>query len=490
MSNNDKYIYTLGGNIVPLLVGFFAVPFTLKYFGVEIVGFVAICWLLVGYSGIFDLGLSRSMTVMVSRLLPNEEYDTIRKYFWTTFKISFIFSVILTVLIYYFSSNIISWFKISDNLSITAVKSFQLLSLSAPFIILSSVLVGFLTSFISFGKINVVKIPIGILMMLAPIISYFLNLGVIGIMYILLIARILSFVCYLLIILNEHPFVRKVDWGLFGLADLLNQGVWMTLSNIISPLIVNFDRFVLGSLISVQAVAYYSTVYDVISKLHIIPTTFVTVLFPLFAFNSLSKDSIDNSFLIKKYSLIIILLIGPMVFLTQIWSYDLISIWINPSFADKSYQIAMILLIGIFWNCLAQIPFTFLQANGYSSKTALFHIVELIIFLPVLYLAISIFGIKGAAIAWTIRVLMDFLLLFYYSNRISKHLLGRSITFFAVTLSLCSVIILIIDAHSTYNKIALTIFMFLTFIYFLNNNKSLIYSYGKNEKNSDSNTFM
>ena len=472
---NENYIYTFAGNIVPLVVGFLTVPFTLKYFGVEVLGFIAICWLLVGFSGIFDLGLSRSMTQIVSRLLPNQDFKGIRKYFWTTFIISLALSLIVAIVINYYSSNIIYLFKISDDLLDVGVESFKLLSFSIPFILLGSVLVGFLTAYNSFNIINIIKIPIGIFMMLSPVISYYLNLGVIGIMYVLLIARIINFICYFFILFIKHDFIRKIDWSLYGLNDLLNQGLWMTLSNIISPLIVNFDRFVLGTLISIQAVAYYSTVYDVITKLHIIPTTFVTVLFPLFAYNSHSSETTKNSLLIGKYILIVILIISPIIFMAQIWSYDLISIWLSPDFAQKSYKIAMILLIGVLWNTLAQIPFTFLQANGNSSKTALFHIIELVLFLPILYFSITKFGIIGAALAWSIRVILDFMLLFYSTNKTTKKLLDISIILFPILMSICLVLILIIDSNNIYFKITLTIFMCSIYLYFLKNNKYIFY---------------
>ena len=473
---NQNYVYTFAGNIVPLLVGFLTVPFTLEYFGVEVLGFIAICWLLVGFSGIFDLGLSRSMTQIVARLLPSQEFIGIRKYFWTTFSISLVLSLIVSVIINYYSLNIISLFKVSDDLLDVGVESFKVLSLSIPFILLGSVLVGFLTAYNSFDIVNVIKVPIGILMMLAPVISYYLNLGVIGIMYVLLIARVISFFGYFLMVFIKHDFLRKIDYSLYGLNDLMNQGLWMTLSNVISPIIVNFDRVVLGTLISVQAVAYYSTVYDVITKLHIIPTTFVTVLFPLFAYNSLSTETSKNNLLISKYIWIVMLIISPVIFIAHIWSFDLISIWLSPDFAEKSYKIAMILLIGVFWNTLAQIPFTFLQANGNSSKTALFHIMELLIFLPMLYWAVTKFGIAGAALAWSIRVILDFILLFYYTKKITGQLSDISAAVFPVVFSICLVLILIIDSNNVYVKSALTVFMCSFYFYFLRSKKNIFYN--------------
>lgn len=473
MLRYNKFVYIFTGNILPLLVGFLSVPFSLKYFGVEVVGFISICWLFFGYSGIFDLGLSRSMTQMISKLLPYKDYKLISKFFWTTFIVSMLLSILITLLIYFFSTEIVSLFKISNKLLNNSIKSFEILSFSVPFIILSSVLIGFLTAFNSFKKINYVKIPIGILMMLAPVISYFLDTGIIGIIYIILISRFFLFFIYLIIIFKEYPFVRKIEFGFYGLKELLNQGLWMTLSNIISPLIVNFDRFILGSLISVQAVAYYSTVYDVVSKLNIIPSTFVTVLFPIFAYNSSINESKINSNIMGKYMIVVLLIISPIIFLTQIWSYNLIEIWINPYFAIKSYKITMLLLIGIFWNCLSQIPFTYLQANGKASKTALFHITELILFLPILYFSIITYGIIGAAFAWASRVFIDFVLLYYYSYKLFNTMIEKSIILIQIIISICLIIIFFIDLTNNYLKGLLTVIMAILYIFIFNNYKYL-----------------
>ena len=47
---------------------------------------------------------------------------------------------------------------------------------------------------------------------------------------------------------------------------LLRFGGWMTVSNIVGPLMVTLDRFLIGALISVSAVAYYATPYEVVSQ--------------------------------------------------------------------------------------------------------------------------------------------------------------------------------------------------------------------------------
>jgi O-antigen/teichoic acid export membrane protein len=63
------------------------------------------------------------------------------------------------------------------------------------------------------------------------------------------------------------------------------------------------------------------------------------------------------------------------------------------------------------------IPYTLLQALGRPDLTARFHLIELPVYVLVLWSMIRTFGIEGAAIAWLIRVALDALLLFAMARR-------------------------------------------------------------------------
>ena len=60
----------------------------------------------------------------------------------------------------------------------------------------------------------------------------------------------------------------------------LSFGSWMTLSNIVGPIMLYLDRFLIGSIISISAVAYYATSYEIVHRMMIIPGAIVGVLFP------------------------------------------------------------------------------------------------------------------------------------------------------------------------------------------------------------------
>ena len=91
--------------------------------------------------------------------------------------------------------------------------------------------------------------------------------------------------------------------------------------------------------------------------------------------------------------------------------------WINAEFAVQATPIGLALLIGVWINCLAQIPYAHLQAQGRPDLVAKCHLAELIPYLAILSLLVANWGAFGAAIAWSLRSTIDAGLLYAISTR-------------------------------------------------------------------------
>ena len=74
-------------------------------------------------------------------------------------------------------------------------------------------------------------------------------------------------------------------------------------------------------------------------------------------------------------------------------------------------MIVCVMALGLLFNGIAYIPFAMIQAAGDARSTAHLHIFEFIIYLPLLLFALKTYGLIGAAIAWTLRVVVDFFIL-------------------------------------------------------------------------------
>src|SRR5205814_9252816 len=84
----------------------------------------------------------------------------------------------------------------------------------------------------------------------------------------LVLARVIFFVVYFVLALREMPVLsHRFVFNRSTLRPLFSFGGWMTVSNVVSPIMVYVDRFLIGSILSIVAVAYYATPYEVATKL-------------------------------------------------------------------------------------------------------------------------------------------------------------------------------------------------------------------------------
>jgi hypothetical protein len=69
-------------------------------------------------------------------------------------------------------------------------------------------------------------------------------------------------------------------------------------------------------------------------------------------------------------------------------------------------------------NSMAHVPFTHLQSVGRPDMTAKFHLMELPVYVVMLFFLAKSWGITGVAVAWLLRVTIDSFLLFWFSFRL------------------------------------------------------------------------
>jgi len=274
-----------------------------------------------------------------------------------------------------------------------------------------------LTAYHRFGIITAIRIPMGVFTFAAPLMVLPFSNHMVPIISALLFGRVVSFVIHLLYCLKIEPDLRsKIVLNKAIIRPLFKFGGWMTVSNILGPFMVCFDRFLIGSIISLTAVAYYTTPYEFITKLWIIPGALMSVLFPAFA-STYSENPAHSAELFHRAVKYQLLGIFPIVFIIVAYAYPGLALWLGINFAENSYRVLQFLAIGVFINCMAQVPFSFLQGTGKPDVTSKLHVAELVFYIPALWFLIKSFGITGAAIAWSVRVAIDTALLFYVTRR-------------------------------------------------------------------------
>jgi O-antigen/teichoic acid export membrane protein len=186
------------------------------------------------------------------------------------------------------------------------------------------------------------------------------------------------------------------------------------------------DRFLIGSVLTVSAVALYATPYDVVTKLTILPLAMTGVLFPAFATNAAARDE-DAAPLFWSSLRYTLFVMFPLTAIVVAAAHPALSVWIDPSFADGAAPVLRVLAIGVLLNGLAQVPLGLLQGIGRPRQTSLLLLAELPPYLVALWIGVMTSGIVGAAVVWTIRVAVDAgILILMAERRVDPHRTQRS----------------------------------------------------------------
>lgn len=412
-------LWNLLGTGAPLLVAIVAIPMLIEGLGLARFGVLTIAWMVVGYFSLFDLGLGRALTKLVAEKLGKGQTGEIPSLIWTAMSLMAVLGVLGAIVIAALSPWLVaSVLKVPAELQPETLTAFYLLAASIPIVIATTGLRGILEAHQRFGLVNAVRIPLGILTFLGPLAVLPFSNSLVPIVAVLVSVRLVSGLAYAILCLRVEPLL----WQSIGIRramvkPLISFGGWMTVTNIVGPMMVYMDRFLIGAVVSMTAVAFYATPYEVVTKLWIIPGALMGVMFPAFA-AALVHDRDHTARLFNRTVNYIFLSLFPVVLIIITLAHEGLTLWLGSDFADNSTLVLQLLVVGVFINSFAFVPFGLIQSAGRPDLTARLHLAELPFYLLILWWLVGEFGIVGAGIAWVLRVTVDAIILFVMAHRL------------------------------------------------------------------------
>lgn len=403
-----NFIWNILGSIIPLFAALVAVPILIKGLGLEKFGLLSLCWIIVGYFGLFDLGIGRALTQLIARARSNGENEQISAIVWSALWLMLAVGNIIGLILWLSADTIASnYLGISQAQYAEAAATLTLLAYSIPLVVLTAALRGILEAYEAFATTNSIRIPLGVASYIGPVVALQYTTWLPFVVATIVMARILAFVAHFAVCAARFQYMRRLaplDREKVG--ELLSFGGWLTLSNIVGPLLLYVGRFAIAAMLSVTAVAIFSTPYDLIVNFLVIPAAIAGVVFPQLS-SSFSKDVFAVKERYKEGKILIFCLMLPVLIVCVIGAQPFIAWWIDPSFAEQSYRVAQILAVGVFINSFGHLSQAVIQASGRPDITAKLHVAELILYIPYMYFLIVEYGVLGAALAWSIRTLIS-----------------------------------------------------------------------------------
>ncbi|MQA92151.1 MAG: oligosaccharide flippase family protein [Gemmatimonas sp.] len=421
-------LLNMAGAAAPMAAAVVAIPILVSGLGAVRFGVLAMAWGIVGYFGVLDLGLGRAVTQMVAERIGTEREPEIPTLVWTALLLTLAFGWAGAALLVAPAGYLVrELLDMPPELHREAAWAVVLLGLSLPLVTSMAGLRGVLEATHQFGALNAIRLPMGLWAYLGPVLILPFSRSLIPVVAALLVGRFIGWVAHLAVCLYTVPFFSKrITIDRKAVRPLLLFGGWMTISNLASSVMIYFDRFLIGAVVSVAAVTYYVTPYEVAWRLTMIPSSLLFVLFPIFAATAL-RDRSEAAELFDRGARIVYLIMFPITLLLVVFAGDLLGLWLGPEFARNSTVVLRWLALGSFFLSVGMTAATALQGAGLPKATGLVNLVEIPIYVVGLYWLVSQYGIVGAAIAWAVRAGVDAVALCWLVRR---YHLGRRESFF------------------------------------------------------------
>ena len=422
MSIRRSTAVSLASAVLQMAVTLVTVPIYLRVIGFERYGVIVVVWLLSDYFVLFNIGLDRGVTNMVARFgrSPADKGAIV----WTASALglgSGIFGGVLMGVVLY--PVLISVMGVPAGLVGEAGASVYWVTLLVPVSVSGTILAGLLQAENRFVELGLAQLLQAVVFQLLPVtaaVALGASLEVVLIAGAIARATLpLMLLCFVLRRLRGSPAGWSVDWA----RRLMRYGLWAMVTSVLSPLIVNLDRFLISAQLGPWAVGSYSVPLNLVLRIQLLPAALQSVLFPRLS----QADAAERLRLSRRATITLGVLLAPGFVVGGLLLDPFLRLWIGPDADPLLAHIGQVLLIGVWFNSLAYIPFASLQAYGRPDAVARLHLLEAVPFVIVLWLGLHTIGVIGAAVTWSLRAVADAALMFHVAGM--SEVLWRALLF-------------------------------------------------------------
>lgn len=403
--------WNLAGLSLPLLVAAITVPHLISRLGHERFGLLALAWGLIGYAGALDLGIGRALTQMVSRLRGEDNLSAIPNVLVTAGRITLIAGLAGAVLIALAAlCGAATWIDAATTPRKEITNAIFLLAIALPAQAMSATYRGLNEAFLNFKGISLLRISLGVVNFGGPFLVALYTTELPWLVATLVASRLIALAVFRWLAYSCLADWKTVKTGAAYSAavakSLFSFGGWLTVSSVVSPMLVQADRFLIASVLSAAAVTTYVLPYEVVVQSLILSGAVSSVIFPTMS-KLMHEEPNGWQTYFHKWLLIVAGLMFFVCTSVALLLPTVLRLWIKSDLQPESILVGQILCLGVFANSIGSMYYALLHAKGRADITAKLHMIELPIFVTALLFLLHQYGIVGAAWAWVGRMVFD-----------------------------------------------------------------------------------
>jgi O-antigen/teichoic acid export membrane protein len=403
-----RLAWNLGGAVIPGVVGLATIPFLVAVLGNERYGVFALAAVLFSYFLLLDLGLTRALTHLAAERLGAGNAHDMVSVFHGALRMLNKLSTIGTLCVVFLTPILVDAFTdLESTRRIEAVGTIMLAVASVPFAIATGGWRALLEVLGRFDTLNKIQVPLGTILAVLPVAVLAFVDSLVAVAALLLAARIVALYVHRRIAIKLVPELATMsaDHSVWQ-RRLLSFGGWITVSSIVGPVMVYFDRMLIVGVMSLSSLTYYTVSYDLPTKLWIVAASVVGVTFPLMSSLLNENRELAQSSYIVAIKVVLAIISWPLATML-LFPSEILALWMGPEFSSAGARVLQLIAVGVLVNSIAQVSAGVVYAAGRSDWVAKLHLLEVLPYLISLFFFASLWGIEGVATVWTLRMTID-----------------------------------------------------------------------------------
>ncbi|VXC90358.1 Polysaccharide biosynthesis protein [Burkholderia sp. 8Y] len=402
------------GLLLPTFVSLATVPAYVHLLGLERFGAVALIWVLIDYFNVLGFAMSVATQNQIAPAYSSDDLVTCRDLLWSAFWSNLAASLVIGIAVYVCGwAYSRYWMDPTATLTQEVRNSLPLLALAVPVASGSCVFSAALAGAERFAAFNMIQTSGTILFQLVPLFSVWLFGPTVGIVLgSAIIVRSLTALQLLVESSRVLKFRTICRPRLDTIRRLLNFGGWMLATTVVTMVTDSIDRLVVGATFGARTVACYTVPKNLVMRLNIVSIALGRTLFP-----RLSAASRDQARVLTQQSLgLLVAIFTPLSIMAMTAIGPFLQAWVGGDLALIAAPIGRALIIAMWLGGQADVTRILIQSQVSAASAARASLLQLCLYMLILYIAINRFGLMGAAVATVLRAMFEYLLLVYVSR--------------------------------------------------------------------------
>jgi O-antigen/teichoic acid export membrane protein len=411
--------FNLGAWGANILISLVTTPFIVLKLTDEGYGVFALLTGLVGYYSLLDLGLGQGVTKFVAEYKAKGDNDGINQAINAAIWIQLILGLVASTLLVVYADPILTLLRVSPQYWTDAKVSLYAAALGFFFTMIAGTLSSALMGLQRYDITSTVGAVTSAALNILIVIALYIGFGLRQAMYLTLLSGLMLLIFYFFYLRRHLP-----TWRLPVLPDrphlvsLFRYSIYMFISKISSIFSNYIVRFVVGFFLGPASVTYYVVTSRLVNTMSSLLYNAVTVLFPFASEVGTRGEQAQVNRLYIESSRLLAAFAFPLLLLTTVFAKPILSIWMGPEFAEKSWMVLSILsLVGLI-NTLSTVPNLLAMGLGHSRIIGLFSVITLLFYIILLPPLTQWAGVTGTAAAMLAATFPGILLIIYLTRKI------------------------------------------------------------------------